>query len=676
MARKRGGLVGTLLGAVEDRTGVRLESASRVDSLEEAATGNARDARLLRRELHNLAYTALDAAPQGHDVAPEERKAWATLARETWMTDPQAGAAVDLLNDFTFGRGVPRPRAKDPKVQEILDEAWDDTDNQLVLTTFNAQIALGTDLQLQSNLFLLLFDDGDDGKVKLGLLNHDTVDDAVRDPENRMRVAYFKATRQETGWDWNTDKPLVTVENGEKRVVYYEHWRNAQTAKDEEEIAEAVDSPRKKLGKPPHDKLGTGRVYHIAVNRTSEQVFGVPTMQRTIRWFTAYNDFMSARVDTAKAAAAFIMKRKVKGTKGQVERMAETALAKTSLLGAASPTMADGVTMRGPAPASVLTENDMVSHEPYTVPTGAGDATSDGQMIRSQISAATHFPQHYLGDAGSANLATATSMELPVLKHVEGRQEVFEQMFRWFLDRAIERAKETERLTDELTDEEFAEKLEREGKKPGEEEQPAAVGEEVPEEAGPEQFALAAGSAGDEADLRDEVDKQRERDFTYEFGLPSPLRRMMGDLVTAVMNIAKTFDPNGTNMELNKILLGVVLGEGLELDDPAAAVDAVFPPGYEDPAVKAFQQQQNQQPAPGEPPGESPDGAGFYGAPTGGQPPEDTGVMEGRFEDLPGELRSSADQRVRSVLTSFDDDVLGVALSVAMNGNGNGNGKH
>ena len=78
----------------------------------------------------------------------------------------------------------------------------------------------------------------------------------------------------------------------------------------------------------------------------------------------------------------------------------------------------------------------------------------------------------------------------------------------------------------------------------------------------------------------------------------------MGDLVNAVSTIARTFDPNGTNLELSRTLLAVALGEGLEVEDPASVVRKVFPPGYKDPAMEALQAQQAAQGAPGE--GEAP----------------------------------------------------------------------
>jgi hypothetical protein len=50
----------------------------------------------------------------------------------------------------------------------------------------------------------------------------------------------------------------------------------------------------------------------------------------------------------------------------------------------------------------------------------------DAQMIRSQYSVGTGWPQSYLGDPSGTNLATATPLELKVLKMVEARQQVFD----------------------------------------------------------------------------------------------------------------------------------------------------------------------------------------------------------------------------------------------------------
>ena len=86
--------------------------------------------------------------------------------------------------------------------------------------------------------------------------------------------------------------------------------------------------------------------------------------------------------------------------------------------------------------------------------------------------------------------------------------------------------------------------------------------------------------------------------------MPNPLKRAMADLINSIANIARTFDPNNTNLELSRTLLGVALGQGLEMADPAAAVEKILPEGYVDPMLAA--QMGGGQGPPGMPPGGAP----------------------------------------------------------------------
>ena len=650
--------------ALFDPSDVRESAQREVGALQDQLVEAVNDRRMAERRAEDYAYELLTQYGDQQtraDLRPRDRRRLAKQAREIWAIDPQGGASVDLMNDFVFGRGVPRPRANDEMVQEILDEAWNDEDNQLVLTSYEAQVMRGTDLSLQSNVYFLMFADGDDGKVKLGLLNHDTVEDAVRDPEMRQRVLYYMARTVREEWDYAHDRPKVAASSASK-IIYYEHWHNVTYAEDQ-----GVTTP-----KPPAQRIGEGKVYHVAVNRTGEMVFGVPTMRRLIKWFTALNEYMAGRVDLTKAAAALIMKRKVKGGPAQVERMAAKELTRSGgeLSGLSE--------MERRAPGSIITENESVSHEPLTIPTNAGNAMQDAQMIRSQISAATRWPQSYLGDASSANLATATSLELPVLKGVESRQEVWEQVFRWFNDRVIERAVETGRISNALTPDEFQEAVA--------ERTAASLLESHPEGidglADDERKALVEAH---EDKARDEVDTQR--DLSYEFKMPHPLKRLMPELISTVTNIAKTFDPNGTNIELSRFLLGVALAEGLEVEDAQTKVDQIMPADYVDPAMAAFQAAQQNPPE--DKGGESFTGAegeqhtedNAYGAPKKSQTPEQVGesswremrtslgregtpitlMREARYQDLGDAAKTHGELRKRRATRTFEEDVMEVA---------------
>lgn len=591
---RRGGITGWL----QETTGLDVQPYGRVDELEESVTDARSQSRLLQKELDALGHTVLDYfGGREQDLTPEARRNVVQKSRVVWQKDPMAGASVRLMNEFTFGRGVPKPKARDEEVQKVLDEAWDDPANQEILTTHNAQVRLGTDLSLQSNIFFLIFDDGQDGAVKLSLLEHDTVDSIVKDPDNRFRHLWYVARYRRQEWDMDNDMPKtdwrgVADDKGKQKVLYYEHWRNFQAAKEEAEKLPGTESPPE----PPPEKKGEGRVYPLSINRTTEMAFGYPEFERSLRWFAAYNKFMEARVDVMTASAAFVMKRKIKGTPNQVAKMASKAISRRPLAADVATTGAAGVP---PKPGSVVTENEDVQWEDFNINTNAGNASMDASQLRSQVSAGTGFPPPYYGDLSAGSLATMTALELPVLKAVESRQEAFEQVFRWFIDRVIERAVETGRLS-------------------------ASVEAEPVED--PTELVAAHEDANED-------EEATQRDLSYEFTMPNPLKRAMGDLVGAIMNIARTFDPNNTNPELSRTLLTVALQDGLEMQDASHVVEEVFPEGYVDPAVQAAQQAAT---------AEGGGGFGEFGPQPNGQP---NGEPVGSAKNAPGPSAGPRDTR-------------------------------
>lgn len=609
-----------------------------------------------QRELQDLAYSILDytsGSPQ--EMKAQERRRLAQRARVVWQQDPQYGGTINLMNEFVLGRGVPKPQAVDEAVQDEIDEFWTDPDNMRILTTHAAQVRLNTDLSLQSNVFPLVYDEGEDGQVKLGLIDHDTVEQAVRDPDMRLRILYYFTKSYSREWD--VEKHAYVVSKERSKIRYYEEFRNVQDA--ERDVEEGLR--KEELPDIPDELKGRGRVLHVAVNRTTEQAFGIPEIARVLRWMTAYNDLMRARVDMAKAAASIIMRRKMKGGAAAMQQLASQALMQT---GAVPNTPTDPTALgQAPRPASIIEENDYVEHSAFTLNSGSASAMQDGQMIRSQYSVGTGWPQSYLGDPSATDLSTATTLELRVLKMVEARQQVLEDLITTLVNHKIRRAVETQKLstTRPLTAEEKKREAMREAAERGDE--AAAAGGGVPglpgimpqppagapAEPAPTRSVTQANAGGlkalhligDEYDADDVPHGQTIRDFSFQVQMPSPLRRAMGDLINGVSIIAKTFDPNASNMELSRTLLGIALGEGLEVEDPGAAVERIFPPGYVDPMVAAAQQQAAMQQQPQFAEGEGPEGMGQpapfgafggdnqfhppgnpYGAKQAAQPPE------------------------------------------------------
>ena len=61
--------------------------------------------------------------------------------------------------------------------------------------------------------------------------------------------------------------------------------------------------------------------------------------------------------------------------------------------------------------------------------TGALQRKEDMRALKLYIYAGLGFGEHYMGDPASGNLATATAMELPVLKMIQAEQKLWSSIY-------------------------------------------------------------------------------------------------------------------------------------------------------------------------------------------------------------------------------------------------------
>lgn len=544
--------------AAADLIGVTVQPTGRVRALEETA----REFSQFQGQAQELASSTLDyfnSRPQ--EIRPERRQRLAQRSRVAFIGDPLAGREVEMLADFAFGKGIGRPRCVDKDAQELVDEAWTDPSNLEELTGFGAQRAASNDLKTQANLLALLFEGA--GAVRIGWLNFDDVIDVVPDPENRRRAIYYLARERRYKWNTKTNSPAfdeqTMAENGLPRLKYYPHWQNLRLAEEERE----ADSSLEPLPVIEPDRLGAGSIFPVSINRLGEQHFGVPPFARSLRFYSAMNQFTEARVTMAQAASAFVAKKVIRGTPNMVRRQANAMLnqggelsSRDVLSGSGDfPRQVEerrfwGARQAPMPPGGIWNENQSDTLESLKLSSGGAEAQQDATIIRAPISASSGFGQHYLGDASNANLATATTLELPVLMLVQTWQQYFEQLYTWFVDRVIEAAVNAGRLGGTVAS---ADAL-AEGEKP--------LGE------------LRLSEAVD----RRQAEKLTGKDLRFTFEMPKPGRRALPDVTGFVTQSLIAFDPMGTNLALRRAMLAFAVSEGLQIDDVQGLVDEVYPP--------------------------------------------------------------------------------------------------
>jgi hypothetical protein len=526
-----------VLEVAQERSGY---TAVRRDELQETVQ-EAADARVLRKELEYVGYTILNhAAGEPHELRPESRRQLALKSLNAYISDPHAAAVIDHYVAFVLGRGVPRPQARDPEVQKRLDLAWKDRANQRHLTSAERLRERAVDYGIESNVPFLFFEDGQDGMVRMSTADMSTFETAYRHPEERARILYYVAREREMRWDPASAREVVVDPNAQPKTWYYE----AIDAFDDADTVEVMDDVG--LWRPPASQTKRGRLLLISGAKPSKMTYAVPQFKRMLRWFTAYNEVIESYADRMKAAAKLYMKASVTGGKSAVERAGLMAVRRGG--GLATPEPVEG--LHGPGHGGIpgrgalgmVAQNEGVNYEPFKVDSGASDVAAAAPVMRGVMAAGAHFPGHYFGgDPGS--LAGSQSVELPVLKFIELEQETWAKPFRVLADRTIAKSVELGFL------DEWRDPTDRETQ------------------------AIEAGTFADEVS----TDGRVRRDLSYDFALPNPLQRAMGDVVTAAVQTATAVDPNGDFPDLSRWLFGFILAEAFDVADPQKIVDEILP---------------------------------------------------------------------------------------------------
>jgi len=327
-----------------------------------------------------------------------------------------AGQWVNLTTSFTFGKGISIPKANDDEVQEVIKEFWDDEDNKKALTGLHAQIALSNKSQYEGNIFLALIVEPSDGVVKVRVLNTLEIKDIITDPDDRLMPLVYKKIMTTRKFDFISDSWSI---NPQPKFMYYADYKA-----DPEKI-KALNIPEDKLVKDIY-------IYHLKLNCDINDKFGVPDLYRGVDWMKAHKDMAGDLATLIKSLSSIAWKKKVKGSPAKVLSLKSAFQAKTDL---SNPAAAAGSTQY---------ENDGITLEAINIPTGGAKIGSDGlrQVLVGGVCPASGIFEHYYGNPETGNLATTTTMELPMIKKFELRQEmwalVFQDVIQFLITKKIE----------------------------------------------------------------------------------------------------------------------------------------------------------------------------------------------------------------------------------------------
>ncbi len=336
---------------------------------------------------------------EGYDLSPGSRREMFDQAFEAWLSDPLAGHIIDLTTWFVMGEGV-TIATDDERAQTFINEFW--TSSESGWDTLQVQIS--NELQVFGEIFLRLFVNPISGRINVGLIDPREIEDIAFSPDNGKPSRYLRRyTRR------------VYRESQAGQYGGFEY--------DEEEEEETI----------PADEI-----IHLSVNRLSSGSRGISELYRVLPWLELYSQWLRDRVSLNRARASFAYLRKVPGSPSQSKEVFE----KDALTGRVKP----------PRAGSVLVVSQGEDWQVLHPSVGADDAREDGRALKLMIAAGSGIFEHYFGDPSTGNLATAKSMELPMIKKFEARQRLLGSFYRGLFGRVIGEAKSAGRLPSDCSE--------------------------------------------------------------------------------------------------------------------------------------------------------------------------------------------------------------------------------
>jgi hypothetical protein len=360
-------------------------------SVQESAGVEGSEWNLSPAEISRWEWRRISSDVGDEDLSPDARRAIQQRAYKAWCTNPLAGQIVNLTTWFVMGKGVGFA-ARDPHVQDLLGRFWNHPDNDMSVM----QHWMSNELQVYGEIFVRYFVNPISGEVRIAMIDPLEIRDILTDPQNVRRAVSFLREYQ---------KPPSPDQSS---VEFLSRGESGLTSLTLESAREVIDADQ---------------ILHVKVNNVSNQKRGISELYRVLRWLDAYDRWLEDRISINRARGTFAFLRKVP----------------TAPLRASSPFQTDAsgkITI--PKPGSILVVHQGEDWEVLSPGIGADDAREDGRAIKLMIAAGSGIFEHYFGDPSTGNLATARSMELPMVRKFEDRQRLFENVFSKIFQRVID----------------------------------------------------------------------------------------------------------------------------------------------------------------------------------------------------------------------------------------------
>jgi len=315
------------------------------------------------------------------DVIPSaDRIANLKLSRLYSLKDPLGRQAIRLWTDYTFGSGM-TSHSDEESTEEVRKAFWESRANQNILSA-RGQRRSSDRLLIDGEVFFAIFLGVEEAKIRM--IDPLEITEIITDADDKENVMFYKRVWTDT--------------QGISHTGIYRSTTNMENKAAKDSAGASVQKTEDAL------------VYHLTYNTISQR--GNPLLLPALPWIKYYTKFMASRIAVMLALAKFAWKTKVKGGQAAVDAIK----AKT-----------DAQQINA---ASQIIENLGSDTTPIKTETGAQAAYQDGRQIKLMIASAVGIPEQYFGDISIGNLATAKTVELPMMKMFQSYQKVWKDTYK------------------------------------------------------------------------------------------------------------------------------------------------------------------------------------------------------------------------------------------------------
>jgi len=336
------------------------------------------------------------------------------MARIMYLKNPLIKRGINVKKDYVWAQGV-NIRAKNEQINQTVQAFLDDERNQKELTSIDGYMYKQTDLETDGNLFFVFFVNPLNGRVRIGSIPFDEIEDIVCNPEDNKEPWFYKRAWTEKPFKVGFGASVTPVQ----RVAWYPDWRYRPTRRTLFTIA----------GK---EIRWEEPIFHIKVGGFSNWKFGVPEVYASIDWARAYKEFLEDVATLMRAYSRFAWKIVTKGGKKGV------AAAKVRL--GTTLTTSQSESNPPPTAGAAFIAGEGSDLTPLNV-RGASVSPEDGRRLLLMVAASVGLPETFFGDMSTGNLATAEALDRPtelMMKRVQAQwKDVLSKIVKFVLFQAV-----------------------------------------------------------------------------------------------------------------------------------------------------------------------------------------------------------------------------------------------